>query len=278
MTKDEDFSSWIGREQRPPDDQLTSRIVRAFEATFAPVLPSTDAAPIGIHWCLFAPAVPELELGNDGHPRTGDFLPPVPLPRRMWAGGEVNFLGSIREGDTVEKSSKIMSVTKKKGTTGELFFVNVAHSYFTSGTLAIAETQNIVYRAAAKNRTVPTPPTSPEPKFDRTMKFPISSVTLFRYSALTFNAHRIHFDQAYARDGELYSDLVVHGPLQATALLNFATRSSGRPIRKFSYRGTAPAMGPQVMTLGVSQVDEESCELCSISDAGLKTMEATAAW
>ncbi len=277
-SEDTEFGQWIGRQHIPPDDEITARLIAEFEATFAPVIATQACAPIGLHWCLFAPAVPEISLGEDGHPAKGGFLPPIPLPRRMWAGGEVEFIQPLHQGDSVNKTSQIEKIAKKSGKSGSLYFVTVAHAYSVAAAVCVRERQNIVYREAAiKMISSPKAP-GDVVDFDEKTVFQISPITLFRYSALTFNAHRIHYDLPYTRCREYYPDLVVHGPLQATALLNFATSLEGQPPRSFRYRGTAPALGAQTLTLGANRLNEKTCHMAVVTVDGVRSMEAEASW
>ena len=272
------FDEWIGKTDQPPADILTPRLLSEFKATFAAILPAEQETPLGIHWCLFPPAVAESGLGLDGHPAKGGFLPPIPLPRRMWAGGEIDFTAEIEPGDTVEKRSEIVSVERKEGRSGELHFVTVAHAYEVNGKAAIRERQSIVYRAAATKMLPKEAPNPARPRYYSEQTFPISPVTLFRYSALTFNAHKIHYDLQYAQEQKFYRDLVIHGPLQATALLNFAKAVGKQTPRHFAYRGLAPATGAQTLTLGAGRMSDGTCNLVVLNEASYKTMEARAEW
>ena len=236
---------WIGRSERG-EDVVASELVRRFRATFdeAPGAPETgEPAPLGIHWCLSPAVAPASALGPDGHPARGGFLPPIPLPRRMWAGGALMLVDPLRVGDAVARISRIADVQAKSGKSGLLCFVTVEHTYETARGPAIVERQDIVYREADTGRAhAPTPappPTPPEPGARREA-FPTDPVLLFRYSALTFNGHRIHYDPDYARHEEGYAGLVVHGPLQATALLRFAAETMGQAPARFSFRGLSP--------------------------------------
>ena len=143
-----DFEAWIGRTEILPQDIVTPRLVSSFAATFGEAMSSIADVPVGLHWCLAPPMVRPEELGSDGHPAKGGFLPPVPLPRRMWASGEVEFLAPLQIGDVVHKSSRIKSIDWKAGKTGQMCFVTVSHDYESERGAAIREDQNIVYRAA----------------------------------------------------------------------------------------------------------------------------------
>jgi len=232
------LNQWIGRTETRTD-VVTASLIERYRATiFDHLWPTGDAAPMGLHWCLAPIAIAGNELGHDGHPQKGGFLPPIPLPSRMWAGGEVRFHSPLMEGDSVNRNSRIASITQKTGSSGPLVFVAVEHEYSVGDRVAISERQDLVYKHSAPKNTGSSaenkkPPTVPDAII-------MDEVTLFRYSALTFNGHRIHYDRDYARSEEGYPGLVVHGPLQATLLMNHAAHlCEGIPAR-FSYRGVSP--------------------------------------
>ena len=239
----DDLKRWIGREQRA-SDIVTPGLAERFEATLGrSAYRAAAAAPLAIHWCLAPPAVPPDELGPDGHPARGGFLPPVPLPRRMWAGGALSFHAPLPIGAEVRRVSRIADIVHKTGRSGELVFVTVEHDFDCDGSTVISERQDIVYRDAPSTApATPAQPGSPAPMpaADHTETVEATTTLLFRYSALTFNGHRIHYDVDYARDEEGYPGLVVHGPLQATLMLHLGARLGGRPPRSFSYRGLSP--------------------------------------
>lgn len=235
--------SWIGRSEEA-SDLVTPRLIASFAATFAPHLAPCPAgeAPLALHWCL-APRIAAMDaIGADGHPAKGDgFLPPVPLPRRMWAGGRIETHQPLREGDRVTRRSTVRDVTAKDGRSGPLCFVAVEHEIITARGVALRERHDIVYREAAAPGapSAPPPPAQPEPA-DLTWEVASGPVFLFRYSAITFNSHRIHYDLPYVTQEEGYDGLVVHGPIQATLMLNIiATLAPGEPIA-LNYRGVSP--------------------------------------
>ncbi len=266
---------WIGREERKTD-VLTVGLAERLRATLgAEALAPGEALPLAIHWCLAPAAVPPGDIGEDGHPARGGFLPPVPLPRRMWAGGELKFVRPLRIGDTVERLSRIADVTEKVGRTGRLVFVTVEHEISTGEGLAVFERQDLVYREAQTAATSPAAPAELRPA-DVSLGIDATTVLLFRYSALTFNGHRIHYDRDYARDVEGYPGLVVHGPLQATLLANLAARlSDGRPPRRFAYRGVSPLFDGAPFTVNAVHRDG-GFDLWCADAAGVATMTATA--
>lgn len=275
---EDDYAPWVGRVDEMRHDHLTPSTIARFEATFAPILKDCAALHLGLHWCLCPPTFHEDGLGLDGHATKGGFLPPVPLPRRMWAGGEITFLGQFCPGDEVKKKSQIIEVTPKNGRSGPLVFVTVAHGFFVGETEVLRERHHIVYRPVATQMTPLPAPNPHRPRFFHETPFAISPVTLFRYSALTFNSHRIHYDLDYVRAQEFYPDLVIHGPLQATALLNIAAQQQSKPLQHFTYRGVAPAIGPQVLTLGADRLKDDTCTLSVLNAAGHDTMKAVAHW
>ncbi|SFH95563.1 3-methylfumaryl-CoA hydratase [Bosea sp. OK403] len=237
------LKSWIGKSEEATD-LVTPRLVQSFAATFAPHLAphAQGNAPLALHWCLAPPISPMSAIGNDGHAAKGEFLPPVPLPRRMWAGGTIETLSPLREGDWVTRRSTIGDISFKEGRTGPLCFVAVDHEIVTERGVALRERHNIVYREAARAGDPAAPaPAAVEPEAaDLVWEVASSPVFLFRYSAITFNGHRIHYDLPYVTKEEGYAGLVVHGPIQATLMLNIiATLSGGEPIM-LDYRGVSP--------------------------------------
>jgi 3-methylfumaryl-CoA hydratase len=269
----DDFKDWIGRKTER-EDVISARTVAEFEATLAPYLFNTGAAPLGIHWCLSPDMVTADLLGGDGHPRLGKFLPDVGLPRRMWAGGEIRLMGSFKSGDIVRKQSVIGDVSFKEGKTGKLCFVTVNHIYSVGEAVIVEERQDIVYRAATGPTVPSATPAAVEPAQDAWIIKPTSTM-LFRYSAMTFNGHRIHYDEPYALDVEGYGGLVVHGPLQATFMLNLAARILGRPPRTFSYRGVSPLVLSDSMSIDAANTDG-NLSLRAVSSAGVVTMTGQA--
>lgn len=240
------YAAWIGPVQTRRD-YLTERLVASYRASLGPHLADLSAVPLGIHWCLSPDIEPSSALGEDGHPRKGGFLPPIPLRRRMWAGGEVQFYDDLVAGAEVTRVSRVQSVTEKQGRSGPLAFVAVEHDYQVDSRTLIKERHDIVYREGDVGgaATAPRPESAGRSDVDWTVD--ATSVLLFRYSALTFNGHRIHYDEPYARTVEKYAGLVIHGPLQATLLLNIAAAATGRRPARFAYRGVQPMIAPQSM-------------------------------
>ena len=220
------------------------------------------------------------DIGVDGHPTTGDFLPPVPLPRRMWAGGELELLEPLRVGDDVTRFSRIESIDSKMGRSGRLCFVTLAHEISVKGDIRIRERQDIVYREAALPAESARPAVQ-EPiakPFAAEQVFDPSPALLFRYSALTFNSHRIHYDLDYATRAEGYPGLVVHGPLQATLLLHHAARIAGSPPRYFSYRAVAALTSGLNFWIRSTAMRDNRLDCWSGSATAPVAMKALAAW
>ena len=270
---------WVGRTEQA-DDWITPQMVRGFRATLdlEPGMPvEGEPAPLAIHWCLAPPAEPMARLGADGHPARGGFLPPVPLPRRMWAGGALQSSDRLRVGDRVRRLARIEAVDLKHGRTGPLCFVTVRHAFTTGRGLALEERHDIVYRdidrqpaaaAPAPAQVLPTPEVSRQVQATPTL--------LFRYSALTFNGHRIHYDRRYCQEEESYPGLVVHGPLQATLLLHLATdMRGGDPPPSFSFRGVRPLFDGGAFSVN-GRSDGDGLELWTADAAGRPAMTARA--
>jgi 3-methylfumaryl-CoA hydratase len=270
--------TWIGREEAATDI-LSEDLARKYHATFDlagdPPKPG-EVAPRLIHFCLAQPAVLTGRLGPDGHPRRGRFLPPVPLPRRMWAGGGLTFHGDLRVGDETRRLSRIDDVVLKEGRTGPLCFVTVRHRVEAGGRLLLEERQDIVYRGldAPGGAARALPPAEPG-RHQRRIK--ADPPLLFRYSALTFNGHRIHYDRRYVTEIEGYPGLIVHGPLQAALLCNYATELRGTPPGQFSFRGLSPLFDDDAFALHATE-EGDRLKLWTAKENGPVSMAAEASW
>jgi 3-methylfumaryl-CoA hydratase len=271
---------WIDRTTEA-SDIVTAQLVKGLRATLFQEIGDPkpgDAAPFTTHWCLAQPVFPMAQLGPDGHPTRGGFLPPVPLPRRMWAGGELEFIDSLRVGDQTTRASRISDVTMKTGSTGVLCFVSVMHEVTTPRGVAIRERQDIVYRdmSIAPPSTAAKP--SPPPVAQHRETHMADPVLLFRYSALTFNGHRIHYDRDYVTKVEGYPGLIFHGPLQATFIVELAARlHGGKPPKKLGYRGLQPLFEGSEFSINANETDQ-GMELWIANAAGQPTMKGTATW
>lgn len=278
MISDEELAhlkTWVGRTETARA-VISTELVRRFRATLDDGVhepENGEPAPLGIHWCLAPEVATASALGPDGHPPRGGFLPPVQLPRRMWAGGKLTFHDPLLVGDRVKRSSRVTAVEMKMGRSGPLCFVTVEHELRTGRAPALSERQDIVYRgggglAAPPQVATPVTGTRREP-------FPTDPTLLFRYSAITFNGHRIHYDRDYARDEEGYPDLVVHGPLQATKLLRLSAAMLEHPPKRFGFRGLSPLIVGQAAWLNAVG-DSGGLALWVEDGQGQPTMAATA--
>lgn len=245
---DSDFSAWIGRTEHV-HEQLSRNLLKRIAATLDELPPNHgEALPPLWHWAFFQEAVPESRLGTDGHPQRGQFLPPAEGRNRMWAGGRLTFFTPLRAGGEAQRTSVIRQVKEKRGRSGSLLFVTVQHDYVQGNQLAIREEQDLVYRE----------PAPPKTRSDEAL--PVGAwnesivptpTLLFRYSAITFNGHRIHYDWPYATGQEGYGGLVVHGPLIATLSLRaFCRANPAARLRRFSYRGLRPLIAPRPFQVG----------------------------
>jgi 3-methylfumaryl-CoA hydratase len=280
------LQTWQGRSESL-EDLITPAPLRALSATLDrdDVLPvtGTELPPLW-HWLFFLPHHRQSDIGPDGHAKRGGFLPPVPLPRRMWAGGRLQWHAPLKVGDAVKRVSTIQSVTHKSGRTGDLLFVLVKHDVFNTHGLCLTEEHDIVYRPAAQaTDPVPAPIAASslaEPGEMWTRDVVPDDVLLFRYSALTFNGHRIHFDRKYVTQVEGYPGLIVHGPLIATWLVDLVRRHTDRPIRRFEFKALRPtfecADQRHVRVSGQLQADGQHVRLWAQDHEGWLTMQATA--
>lgn len=276
----ERLRGWEGRSETV-HDQLAAAPVRGLSATLDRDDPEpgsgTELPPLW-HWLYFLPRHRQGELGQDGHARLGGFLPPVPLPRRMWAGGRLQWHAPLRVGEEVRRTSRIGSVTHKAGRSGDLVFVLVRHEVHNAQGLALTEEHDIVYRAAARPGE-PAPPPQPAPG-DAAWSREIvpDPVLLFRYSALTFNGHRIHYDRSYVTEVEGYPGLVVHGPLIATLLVDLVRREQpGAVFASFSFKAVRPTFDLHPLRVsGRPTADGRGAQLWAQDHEGWLTMQAQA--
>ncbi len=239
----EDLTAWIGRTERVEDD-ISPAQAAAAAAMLEPPPPlpvQGSALPPLWHWFYFLPRAPQSQLGIDGHPQRGGFIPPIPYPRRMFAGARIRFHRPLIIGQLAWREGVIRNITQKSGRSGPLAFVTVGYSIYQGDALCIEEEQDIVYREQGAPVPAPVPVDLPPPPAGAWVRTVTPDTRLlFRFSALTFNAHRIHYDRPYARHEEGYPGLVVHGPLTAVLLMELARHHVNRPITGFSFRGQAP--------------------------------------
>ena len=279
------YDAWIGREIRVKD-RLDEGLAARWLATFDLPRPHPAIMPQGIHFALCTPQAPTATLGEDGHPARDDsadsFLPPFPLPRRMWASSKIAFHAPIAIGAVIERASRVVSVSEKEGGSGRLAFIDVEHMTRANGTIAVIETQTLVYREAAAPDAPLSPPPPGDGSFDPAGWDAHRSLTpdarlLFRYSALTFNTHRIHYDAPYAQAVERYRGLVVHGPLTASLLLQLAAAELGaNRLRSFQFRGLSPAIAGEALHLVMRKSDKDF-DLAAFADDGRQVTQASAA-
>jgi 3-methylfumaryl-CoA hydratase len=280
MTLDtQHLRTWIGR-QETLHDQISAAPLRLMRATLDLPAQSLDAPnadlPALWHWLYFLPSPQASAIGADGHAKRGGFLPPVPLPRRMWAGGQLAFFEPLRVGDAVSRTSTIEEVVVKSGRSGELCFVKVLHEVSGPRGLALREWHDIVYRPEPAPDAA-SPAYAPAPQATWSEALLPDDVLLFRYSALTFNGHRIHYDRRYVTEVEKYPGLVVHGPLMATLLAGLGSKQfAGRRATAFSFRALKPVFdGHGLHVCGAPSANGNTADLWIKDHAGHCAMRAS---
>ena len=281
-----DLSAWIGRSETTRDAATATPYAALsatldFPGTVANARPAagTPLPPLW-HWLYFLPLPMQAEIGPDGHPQRGGFMPPVPQPRRMWAGSDFAFHEPLLIGDALERTSTIVSVSEKSGRTGKLVFVKVRHEIRRngSGDVALTEHHNIVYRDAPSPSDVAPPSQAASTEFAWERRIVPDDVLLFRYSALTFNGHRIHYDRKYVTEVEGYPGLIVHGPLIATLLMDLLRRNAPEAkVRAFEFKAVRPTFDINPFSVhGQPSADGKSVHLWGRDHEGWLTMDATA--
>ncbi|HMO09002.1 MAG TPA: acyl dehydratase [Paracoccaceae bacterium] len=277
----EQAQAWVGRVETREGaltPELAGMLMGALGHPAAPQPATHTSAPMPLlwHWAAFPDFVPIAGIATDGHPRPGGFLPPLPFGRRMWAGGKLSFRGGFAIGERITRRSEILAVEFKTGSTGDMALVRGGHDLRGEGGGAIREEQDIVYLpipdAFRAPRAVPAPAA---PLFSEEVE--AGPVRLFRYSAATCNAHRIHYDRAYAAEVEKYPGLVVHGPLQATLLMEAAVRHTGRAPARFSFRGVHPMFDGHLHLMAVAE-GGGALALCTVASAGHQGLQASFEW
>ena len=276
----DELKAWVGRREMLHDVLLPTP-VQALNATLDhPPLDAAAGRPLPPlwHWLYFLPLHRQSEIGSDGHPKRGGFLPPVPLPRRMWAGSQLQWHAPLRIGDAVQRTSTIAEVNVKQGRSGTLVFVKVQHQLRCNGATepALTEFHDIVYREARQPGDVDPPPQPAPADAQWSRALTPDEVLLFRYSALTLNGHRIHYDLPYATQVEGYPGLVVHGPLIATLLLDLLRRQMPQAeVAAFRFRALRPTFHGRPMRVN-GRVDGRTVRLWAQDHEGWLTMDATA--
>ena len=273
------WTDWIGN-TRTVEDYVSSTPARLLQMTLddaAAPLADGDPLPPAWHWCYFPEAAPQATLGADGHPPRGGFLPPVALPRRMFAGGRMTFPAPLRIGAPARQTAEVASVVEKEGRSGRLCFVTARYVTEQDGAVRIEEERDFVYReegAAPPAPSAAAPPAAPEGTWSRAVT--PDPVMLFRYSALTFNGHRIHYDRPYVTEVERYPGLIVHGPLIATLLLEVVRLNQERPVAAFSFRARAPLFDMAPFRVVAAPGAGADVDLTAEGPDGAVAMRATA--
>ena len=272
--------SWEGRSETL-HDEITAAPVRGLSATLDrddPAPAHGTELPALWHWLYFLPSHRQSEIGPDGHARRGGFLPPVPLPRRMWAGGRLQFHHPLRVGNEIARESRIADISYKEGRTGPLVFVLVRHEIGNSTGVAITEEHDIVYRDNPKPDDPVPRPVAARNDHDWQREIRPDDVLLFRYSALTFNGHRIHYDRRYVTEVEGYPGLIVHGPLIATLLMDLLRRNlPDAEVKQFSFRAVKPLFDiAPFFVCGKVEADGKSVALWARDAGGALCMDASA--
>ena len=273
------LSAWINRSEISTGGlsamaAQTAHAVLGQSGTQAPC--DGDPLPALWHWFGFPPTASMVHLGDDGHPKLGGFMPPVRLNRRMWAGGALEFIAPLHVGEHLTRETRIANIVEKSGAAGEMVFVTLEHGISGEDGLALREQQDIVYLQIPDSFRAPK--AIPVPQDDLREAFSVTTPLLFRYSAITFNAHRIHYDLPYTQEVEHYPDLVVHGPLQANLLMDMATRHRGRAPSMFWFRGVHPVFASDAVELSATKTSDAEWSLCTIAGGSHQGMQASAIW
>ena len=251
---DQDYADWIGR-TTDQSDVISPCKLAQLRVTLGG-LSGPMPVPSGIQWCIAPDLAPAEALGRDGHPRPGLVLPNLPLPRRMWAGGSLTVHAPFAEGDIVTRRTTIRDVTFKQGRSGPLGFVAVDHLYSVAGQPRLSERQDIVYRQDPAPGQTRAPNVAEDWPGAEGWQITPDPTLLFRFSALTFNGHRIHYDHPYATGVEGYDGLVVHGPMQAAWMHNLAAERMGRFPASFTYRGLTPLIAGDLVRVEARTTEE----------------------
>ena len=276
---DSALTDWIGR-SRTSIDTISADHLAKVAATFdgePPSLEENSPLPPGWHWAFFPDITALSGIGRDGHQALGEFLPPVALPRRMWASGNLRIAKPLIVGETVSKTSTILSVEEKHGRTGQLVFVRVGHEFAGDRGGDMDEEHQIVYREAPVAGAPPPEPMLPLHQPDSSCTLTASPVQLFRYSAITFNSHRIHYDVDFCRDQEGYDGLIIHGPLTATLLMDLAGKQQAeKQLKSFAFRALSPLTHVHEFSLHVRRTGDSTYSVWACNHRGELAMSADA--
>ncbi|WP_373087777.1 MaoC family dehydratase N-terminal domain-containing protein [Sneathiella sp.] len=271
------LDDWVGKQEKRVEI-IHQQSLNGYAALMDEDIPASALVPPGGHWMYFLPTDKQSRLDLDGHAFKGDFLPPIELPRRMWAGGRLSFNNPLQAGDLAEKTSTIKSVTPKEGRTGKLVFVTVEHEIRNEKGLCLTEEHDLVFRAASTEGVSGTkqPQAAPtDGEWDVTIT--PDPVMLFRYSALTFNGHRIHYDREYCINEEGYPGLIVHGPLLGTLLMRLAVQKmNSRSLKNFNFRNYNPIFDTRPFTITGKADSEDRCTVWVKGPDGELAVSATA--
>jgi len=258
------FSDWSAQ-KRECTDQVAQRLIEQFKITFDGQLYENVATPLGIHWCLGPEVESSENLGLDGHTKLGFTLPPLPYPRRMWAGGEIQIFDLFKLNDDIKKISLVTDIQHKTGSSGPLYFLTITHDFYSNQTKILTETQRLVFKEDQNStsdkiadKQIKSASTLPNQVVIHKAIYRTDPVLLFRYSALTFNGHRIHYDVNHATKIEGQPGIVVHGPMQATWLLNAAASHLGKVPKRFMYRNFSPLIAGEEAHLWVEETPDKN--------------------
>lgn len=273
------LQDWVGR-KISVTDYIDNKSVKALAFTLNyrdyKVLEGNKLPELWF-WIYFLPIVITSDIGKDGHPKRGGFLPPVELGRRMWAGSRINFKSDLFIGEKIEKSSEIINISEKEGQSGKMVFVTVKHQIYSNRGLAIEEEQDIVYVNIPKAFVTPNPKLLPT-SLSWQENYPFDSILLFRFSAITFNSHKIHYDRQYALEEEKYPGLLLQGPLQALLLLESAKKHCQKQPLTYSFRGVKPLFEFEKLFLCGQEQKDNTCNLYTANGEQHIGTYATVSW
>lgn len=280
MTKTLDLQNWVGKKEQR-EDYSYPLPAKALALTLNDTeFSAKEGQPLPElwYWLYFLPLVSMHEVGPDGHPKRGGFLPPIELERRMWASGQLTFHNDLLLGETLYKTSEIASIAEKEGKAGKMVFVTVVHTIASQRGVAVEEEQNIVYLPMPERFVAPKPNPLPS-ELDWKVAYPIDPVLLFRFSALTFNGHKIHYDRRYAEEVEKYPGLVVHGPLQALLLFEAAKRQNpDKKAASYRFRAVRPLFEFDQISLSGKASSPEMLDLYTANTDDNIGMQASMTW